>query len=254
MKTILCLAVAVGLFATAKADPNRYQWRSFGAVNVNLQPLFSWWTFVSPATNLPMDVSVVDSNNLPEISNLWAQLPVRPLPEWCRVTANEDDITVAGTRWRVSATIEPAPMMFKRQVIYLENPPTKEIQNFREAVADYAALQSQQTADFAREQALESNIQVQAASLLPTNVPNVAQPNTAATAAYQQAAIATISNLNSTHARAQSRDSQIAPLQQFLATFPDANHYQLDHFALRTGRKIDGLDVYDLGTATGLTF
>jgi hypothetical protein len=254
MKIILYLAIAAGLAARAKADPNRYQWRSFGGVNVNLQPLFSWWTFVSQATNQPLDITVVDTNNLPDISNLWAHLPARPLPEWCRVTAAEGDIMVAGTRWKMAATIEPAPMMVKHQMIYVENPPTREIENYHQALAAYLTLENEQNADSASEQNLESHIQTAAASLLPTNTPGFAAPVTPGTVLYQETALLTVSNLNATQARTQNRDAQMVPLRQFLAAFPGTNEYQMDHFALRTGRKIDGLDVYDLGTADGLTY
>ncbi|HUC84321.1 MAG TPA: hypothetical protein VL970_03940, partial [Candidatus Acidoferrales bacterium] len=47
---------------------------------------------------------------------------------------------------------------------------------------------------------------------------------------------------------------QLAVLGSYLATFPQTNIYCLDHFAMRTGKVVDGLEVYDLGTAAGLNY
>ena len=44
-------------------------------------------------------------------------------------------------------------------------------------------------------------------------------------------------------------DIQIADLDKQLKEFPPADHYLVDCFALRTGEKINGLPVYDHGTA-----
>jgi hypothetical protein len=63
-----------------------------------------------------------------------------------------------------------------------------------------------------------------------------------------------ISNMTANHARNQYRDGQIAPLQKYLSSFPDTNIYWLDHFAVRTGKQIGGLEVYDLGNAEGMTY
>jgi hypothetical protein len=48
--------------------------------------------------------------------------------------------------------------------------------------------------------------------------------------------------------------NRLGALRNYLATFPSPKVYHLDHFALRTGRQIDGLDVYDLGAAAGLNY
>ena len=261
MKIIFCIIVALSLAGQAWADPNRYEWRSFGGVNIDLKPLFAWWTLVSQNTNQQeMDLTEVDSNKLVEISNMWAQLPARPLPEWFRITSPEDKIMVVGSMWKLDATIEPAPMMVKHQTIYVQNPPVKEIQDYKQARAAYVALQNDQNQDVSYEQFMKTNIQAQADALrtnymssTSSNVPN-ALAVYSQTLRLQQNSALTVSNMNSAHDRTQYRDTQIAPLEKYLDTFPDKNVYQLDHFAMRTGRKVDGLEVYDMGVAAGLTY
>jgi len=43
-------------------------------------------------------------------------------------------------------------------------------------------------------------------------------------------------------------------LNKYFAPFPDRRVYWIDHFALRTGTQQDGLEIYDLGAAAGLTY
>jgi len=257
MKNIFYLTVILVLAGRAGADPNRYEWRSFGGKNADLQPLFTWWTFVSQAKNAPMDITGMDSNKLAVVSNLWAHLPARPLPEWCRVVASEDQIMVAGSMWKVNATIEPAPMMVRHETIYLRNPPAKEIADYRQARAAFLELQNAQNQDVASETYMESNIQTQA-DALRTNSATATAPNSQAvynqTWNLQVASALMVSNMTAAHARALYRDGQIAPLQKYLSTFPDTNVYWLDHFAIRTGKQIGGVEVYDLGNAEGMTY
>jgi hypothetical protein len=257
MKKIFYLAVILALAARAEADPTRYVWRSFGGQTADLQPLFTWWIFVSQATNMPLDITGMDSNKLAVVSNLWTHLPARPLPEWCRVVAGEDQIMVAGSMWKVNATIEPAPMMVRHETIYLRDPPTKEIADYKQARAALLALQNEQNQDVASETYMESNIQSQA-DALRTNPAAASAPNSQAiynqTWNLQVASTLMASNMTASHARTQYRDGQMAPLQKYLATFPDTNMYWLDHFAVRTGKQIGGVEVYDLGNAEGMTY
>lgn len=51
----------------------------------------------------------------------------------------------------------------------------------------------------------------------------------------------TASNLNNAHARTQARAGQLITEEAYLAEFPDRQVYWLDHFALRTGKSIDGI-------------
>lgn len=257
MKTILCFIPACLLAVMAVANPNRYVWRTFGGVNVNLQPLFTWWTYASKGVGQPLDITVVDSNTLVTISNLWSRLPPRPLPEWFRITAREDGIAVAGSMWKVDAIIEPAPNMSKHQMIYLQDPPVMEIEDFKQARAAYLGLQQAQNRDVAMETMMESNVTAQA-DAVRTNFSLYTASGSPVLIAQeynlQVASELAISNLNSAHARTQDRDSQMAPFGNYLSNFPDTNVYWLDHFALRTGRTVDGLEVYDMGIAQGLTY
>lgn len=258
MKIVFYLMAALLLAATARADPNRYSLRWISGANVDLQPLFDWWTLAAQTTNRPVDITEMDTDKLAVVSNLWLRLPARPLLDWFDVKASEDKIVVVGSMWRLDATIEPAPMMFRRQTIYLRNPPVKEIQDFKLARAAFEALQGAQGKDEAAEQLWESNIQAEAAAMLPTNstpptVPD--KPPTAAEAGKLELnSIETASNLNRAHARTQARDRQLTSAESFLATFPNQRVYWLDHFALRTGESVDGIEVYDLGAAPGLTY
>jgi hypothetical protein len=149
-------------------------------------------------------------------------------------------------------------MMAKRQTIYLRNPPVKEIQDFKLARAAWAALQSAQGKEVAAEQVWESNLQAEAAAMLPTNsAPSTAPANPAPGVParnLQQDTAETASNLNSARARTEARDRQLTTADAYLAAFPDKQVYWVDHFALRTGKVIDGIEVYDLGAAPGLTY
>jgi hypothetical protein len=240
MRILFCFIVAFLLAADVSADPSRYPSRLVGAANVDLQPLFAWWLFASQTTNQPLDLTDMDTNKLAAVSNLWLRLPPRPLLDWSDVKVSERKITVVGSLWKMDAIIKPAPMMFRRQIIYLRNPPVKEIQKFKLARAANTALQSAQGEDVAAEQFWESNIQAEAAGAQGPNL--------------QQDLVTTASNLNNAHDRTQARDRRLARVKTYLATFPDPQEYWLDHFALRTGETIDGIEVYDLGAAAGLTY
>jgi hypothetical protein len=252
MKMAICFMVALMLAGSAGADPNRYVWRSFGGSNVSLQPLFAWWRFAAETTNQPLDISVVNADKLAAISNVWEHLPARPLPDWVRVTGMEGGITVVGDMWRVDAVIAPAPMMTKHDIIYLRNPPAKEIADFKQARAQYMALQNTQSSEVAALQSLASTDQTNAVTYpgTVTTRNGVVVARSGMAAANQNAAtLATLSNnLQATNA------SQLADLGRYLASFPATNVYYLDHFAMRTGKQINGLDVYDLGGAAGLNY
>ncbi len=252
MKTAIYFLMALMLAAGAGANPNRYEWRSFGGANVDLQPLYGWWTFASETTNVALDITEMNTDKLEAVSNIWANLPARPLVDWFRISGNETGITVVGSMWKVDAIVEPAPTMFKHEFIYLRNPPVKEIQDFKQALAQYAALQNGQSA-----QAVAAQAQVNA---VPTNTVGfpgtvttrngVVVGTTGAAAVEQNLATAAAASEN---AQATTTKS-LAGLQAYLASFPSTNVYSFDHFALRTGKVIDGLEVYDLGTAAGLNY
>jgi hypothetical protein len=242
MRTLFCFIVAFLLAADVRADARRYQSRMVGAAHVELQPLFAWWTFASQTTNQPLNLTEMDTNNFAALSNLWLRLPGRPLLDWFDIKVSEDKITVVGSMWKIDATIAPAPMMFSHQTIYLRNPPEKEIQGFKLARAAATALQNAQGGDVAAELLWENNIQAEAAS---AQAPNLQDTVTAA---------GNLNDLNGVHYGTLTQDRKLTQVKNFIATFPDPQVYWLDHFALRTGEAIDGIEVYDLGTAPGLTF
>ena len=252
MKTVIWIILALGLAARAAAGPLRYESRSFGAGNVNLQPLFGWWTFAAETTNPPLDITEIDPNKLTAVSNLWAHLPARPLPDWFRIMGNEGGITEVGGMWQVAATIEPAPMMLKHQIILLRNPPVKEIQDFKLARATYGAVQDAKANQAAALQAAVNAAQTNTVSFPGTVTTRqgvvVAQSGAAAAEQNLLTAVAISSN-------AQAADlNQLAAAQNYLSLFPNTNVYYLDHFALRTGKEVNGVEVYDLGTAAGLNY
>jgi hypothetical protein len=252
MKLAVCFMMALALAGTVGADPNRYEWRSFGGSNVDLQPLFAWWTFASETTNQPLDITAVNADKLAAISNVWEHLPARPLPDWFRIRGQEGGITEVGSMWRVDAVIEPAPMMSKHEIIYLRNPPVKEIQDFKLARASIADAQNAQANEAAAAQAAVSAAETNVVSF-PGKVTvheGVAVPQFGAAAAQQKMLTAITISSN-----AQAADlNQIAVAQKYLSFFPSTTVYSLDHFAMRTGKEVDGMEVYDLGAAAGLTY
>jgi hypothetical protein len=258
MKTTLCLAAALLLLNNVRADPNRYPWRALPAANVGLQPLFTWWNSVSHTTYNSVDVSVMDTNTLAVVSNLWQHLPPRPLAGWALISASEDNIVIVGSMWKVDATIALAPMMAKRETIYIRNPPVKEIQDFRLTRATYLSLEAAQGADMVIEQYWESNIQAEASSMLPvnsdTNTGQPAQPSADQVRILQRDMNTAISNINQLHERTKSRDAAVNAAKSYLSHFPSQDKYWLDHFAWRTGAETNGIEIYDLGTSPGLTY
>jgi hypothetical protein len=241
---------------SAHADPCRYEWRSWGGVNVSLLPLFQWWNFVAQATNPPIDMTVMSSNTLAAVSNLWLHLPAQPRPGWCRVTGSQ--ITIVGPYWKVAATIWPAPMMERHAVIYLANPPVKEIQNFNFAKNTCAALMSHQQRDASAAAGLNDDVQANLAYSRQMNFYQAAFP-------YNDRIVTQADNANreynrstnglaNTQSRIRSRDEMLKSLDQFLGTFPSKSAYQIDHFAKRTGTMVDGFEVFDLGSSEGLTY
>jgi len=139
----------------------------------------------------------------------------------------------------------------KREIIYLRNPPVKEIQNFKQARAQYASLQNGQTHQVAAAPALV-NVQTNTVRFpgTVTTRNGVVVGLTGAAAVEQNLATAAA---NSNNAQA-ANTNQLDVLRTYLASFPSMNVYCLDHFALRTGEKMEGQEIYDLGSAAGLNY
>jgi hypothetical protein len=257
MKKVILIAGLLGFMAFgASADPCRYEFRSWGGVNADLLPLFQWWTFVTNSTAKPIDMTEMNSNKLAQVTTLWAHLPGRPLPNWHRVTGQA--IVVVGTRWRMDAVIQPAPMMRRQATIYLENPPVRECQNFAWVSAvlpkiGAAMTSAQSDADYDYAESIASEKQASFWGSLrdafPYNDRVAANANGANwDAASDQRFLTSSSNKKAV------LENQWRALTRYRATFPPDARYTVDHFAIRTGKQIDGCDVYDVGTAEGLTY
>lgn len=257
MKEALLTALACLLaLATAQANPTRYEWRSFGGVNVDLSPLFHWWEGAADRTNEMIDLTEMNSNKLDEVAALWTHLPIRPLPQWNRIKAKR--ISVAGAYWVLEAEIEPAPMMVRHERIYLANPPATEIQNFNWAKSRIAALEKARHSGASQAEAIQADkADAQAEYLqivgLHTAYPDDSNLNRKVKdlKAQKKSADQKLANLS---AARESYDQQIEALHSFLGTFPNPDHYELDHFAIRTGKTVNGCAVYELGSAQGLNY
>jgi hypothetical protein len=253
MKTAICFIAALVLAGDSSANPNRYELRSLAGANLNLHPLFSWWTFASQTTNHPLDITIVSPDKLAAVSNIWLHLPPRPLPDWIEISANEGNIAVSGDMWKVDATLAPAPMIIKHQVIYLRHPPVKEIQDFKNARAQFLALENGQSLNgpvAPTPPILQPNTKINYPGTIKTSDGKViGASGGTATVENEVATSAAISNNVE-----RANQKQLDNLRDYLGTFNSTTVYTLDHFALRTGKQIDGIDVYDLGAVPGLNY
>lgn len=262
MKIVLALLTAIICCASApgaRANPARFEWRTFGGVNVNLTPLFLWWDYAATATNIgSTNISGMYTNEVVDaVSNIWQQLPAKPLPTWCRIQADKSSLVVEGSYWLVDADIQLAPQIWRHAKIYLANPPVTEIQNYNWAAIRLATLQAIRKSESDRLQAtnaVQQTYQQDSArlNLLQQAFPYNDRINQMAynvNDAIDQAATEQERLQN----RIARRDQEIKMLTDYLASYP-ASGFAVDHFAIRTGKLMNGLDVYDLGAAAGLNY
>lgn len=204
----------------------RYPVRYFGVADVNLAPLFGWWEHQrSPSHQI--------------------EYSPRPLMAWKRIVGFK--MMDQGYQWVVEAEIFTNRASGGKSRIILRNPPVQEEAAFyalKQEVAD-AALQVTnaehfyQTAEKAQERA-------QRIAHIDARSRNWRSRFDAGSYARQSAEERGLAD-TAQDEETQTRQTQAAAEKQ-LASLPSAQgRYQIDYFALDTGKVFDGLPVYDLG-------
>jgi len=207
----------------------RYPLRTFGsAANVNLTPLFKWWSHHAPDDMTGADVGVSIE---------------RPLAAWHRITGNH--VGDADSSWVVEAEIYTNPGVRIKERIILKNPPLAEEQLFYSLKSELAAAVQQMTNDQRLYQTDTKAAQQAEARVKPVRntrkAKNQASQNAQTASQEQQTAAAALSD--------QQQLAQAVPLaQKRLNAIPAKNgKYVLDCFALAAGKTKAGVPIYDLG-------
>jgi type IV secretory pathway VirB10-like protein len=229
VRTIAFAFLLVAVSASAQTNQQlccRYPLRGFGGASaVNLTPLFQWWIYGKPA-------SESDSQ--------------RPLSAWNRVVGTKaGDL---GQGWIVNAEIYTTRTTHTKARIVLQNPPVREEQDFdrlKQQVLQYGLQVT--NAQRAYQTALKAEKSDQTHSKSDARSRNVRARNSAVAysrkAAQEQSAAS-----NAQNQEKEARQALVAA-QKILNEYPSSHGvYLIDWFALDTGKKIQGLPVYDVGT------
>jgi len=192
--------------------------------NVELQPLFAWWTFAAQTTNPPLDLTEMDTNKFAEVSTSGCGCP--PALCWIGSTSKPARTKIvvvgSGSMWKMEHD-EPGPMMAKRQTIYLRNPPSRRFR-ISNSPAPPGALQSAQAKRWRRNRCGSSNLQARRRRCcrpIPRRPPPRPTPppgfRPQFTARHRRDGL----QLEQRRARTEARDRQLTTADAYLAAFPD---------------------------------
>lgn len=251
------LAIICLMGFTAAADPCRFEFRNVSGHDVDLAPVFNWWNYVSKASLIAsVDITQVPTNSIAgAVSNVWSKLPAKPMVIWCRIQSAQ--ITVVGDYWQLDADIYLAPQIKRHAKILLAHPPVNEIQNLNWAKSRLDFLGRQQQSDYdvasdADSDYRQDSVEGHRISMLQQAFPyNTVLPSQMASAAQDQSRAENTGN--KAESRIALRGQQIAFLVKFVETYP-GRKFAVDHFAFRTGKTINGMEVFDVGLADGLNY
>ena len=234
------------------AHPFQYHWRAIGGVgNVDIQPLFNWWGYVSrlarpvmSSTNYPMQTNYVVLDNL----------STKPLKGWDRITASS--YTVYQSFWILDATIQSAPHTNRQAKVYLLNPPNDEKQIFeaahRESIGIYASSQTLaavQDANIDRMASVDQRADNVSMYRFHSDSLNKQLAGSAAELSSQRNQL--LQAQQSVYTKREDLEARATEIHAYLAGFPNQSSYVVDLFAHDTGKTINGMEVYDLG---GISF
>jgi hypothetical protein len=207
-------------FSTLAATPLKSPKRLINQNQVDLSPLFHWWT------NRSGD---------------------RPLRAWVHITG-----AIVGTNswgWVVTARVEGegtgnsgAPAQSARtgeRRVILENPPRNE-------QAEFFSLKTRLTALETQHQALDAQI-----AEAERQVKAIADQQKGSRQHHSKRLAQESASWKQTENQAKEQlkplDKQIGDVNTRLAAFPDREHYSLDCLALDTGQELGGVHLYDHG-------
>jgi hypothetical protein len=238
MKTIL---VVLSLTITAAAQDLSEPQRSVAARPVNLTPLFQWWTNATAivATNAELPIK----KKLP--------LPERPLKHWVRITT-QGPITNNGFAWFAEIRVQEIPGgPSVNKTVVLRSGPFEEKKQFDSTVAQLdntiAAKRSAQAAQRAHENRADTLFAQADASHFVGNVFSDGNYHSQARSLAQQSRAASAQAAQAGQ-RAANLDRQRAELLQATR---GRRTLALDNFAMNSGLKYNGLEVYEIGLRYG---
>ena len=185
-----------------------------------LTPLFEWW-----------------KNHTTAGEPTTGKDPSRPLSAWQRITGTK--VNDLGSEWVVDAEIYTSPTAHTTARIILKNPPSAEEQAFSNLKIQIAT-DDQQIADD------QKNYQTQTTAAQKAGAKKASKKSKTNTGAKQAA--------QDRNAAAAALDDQkkleaerTLAQKQFDAIPAVKGKYQIDWFAVDTGRKKQGVPIYDLG-------
>jgi hypothetical protein len=227
----MLLLTAIPVMAQTDESTNccRFPVRGFGAVNVTLTPLFTWWSRQEAA---------LTNGNILSYSG-------RPMPAWKRIVGIHAGDSPYG--WFVDAEVFTNVAHGLKGRIVLQNPPVQEEQQFyalKQQIAGYELqitnAQQEYKEDVKTAKRDEKLAKTQGRSW-KWNEQVIAKNNAAESAQKHDAA------QKAQTMQAQAKQS-IQVAEQQLTTIPSEHgRYKIDYFALETGKYLNGLPIYDVG-------
>jgi len=234
-KSIFWILLLAALPVVAQTNPPsyccRYPMRGFGNANVNLTPLFTWWS--------RQEASLTNK------SGNFSFLSPRPMPAWKRIVGTK----VGDSQYGWFADVEiftNTSHGFKTRIV-LQNPPIQDEQQLnalQQQITGYnqqiANSQEQYKADVKEEKRAEKQAKAGSRSWHLNEALNA--KNDARLSAQKR------DDAQKDQAtEAQTKGSLQVAEQQLAAIPTEHGRYQIDLFALETGKSLNGLPMYDLG-------
>jgi hypothetical protein len=238
--------LAAALFVLpAAANPLRFPTRVFYSTaeeDVNLQPLFAWWS-----TNLNVTATLQGTNPPLTSAQLASLLPSRPLDRWLRITAT--NFAILGDGWVMAARLEDYPGHATNCAIFLKHPPGRDRVDFLWVQAN--AVQISLEISNAQAQVQSSAADAEASRLRAQNfsTPGFLLTGDLATTAADLNHVANedFKYFKETQRTLASLQATQSAIDAFMAEFAGEPFYKLDFFALATGFTNGVLPVFDLG-------
>ena len=223
-RTIPSLLLWAGLLAgtcpVLNATPLKDPRRVINGQTADLTPLFKWWTKHEGS---------------------------RPLSAWLHVTGTIVETNAYG--WVIEARVEPGKHGAKAASdappgphrIVLHDPPLGDLAEFEQLHSQMSDLTQQHSALSGQ----QTHAKQQADAL------SREQSSLRRYGAHSRTLAVEAGDLNLTQKQTRQQlqpvNQQMKELKQKLAAFPSADHYEVDCFALKTGRTYQGMAVFDHG-------
>lgn len=233
---------------SAQGEVLRFPLRLMGEQRVDLLPLFNYWT------NMAAWQKEKEDANTSERQRRLRQEPARPLKAWVRVMGTNDGVTGAG--WIISGEVQERPGKGKRERFVIRHVPEADRNKF---AGLQGALQAQERAA-ERAKQVASSSGSEASGLfargdelngLGNDVPALRGQTQERAREYWNAAQRQYAISDEARASAAAHAAERERIAGEMKRWKRGAGYTVDFFALRTGERINGLPVYDVGLLIG---